>query len=83
VGHESLRRCPYASLVLGGFAALVAWFVPSAILSAALWEFAFLSYLGVLINLKSLMEFDGYYVLSDLLEKPNLRPRAWPGWGGI
>jgi hypothetical protein len=27
------------------------------------------------------MEFDGYYVLSDLLEKPNLRPRAlvWAG----
>jgi hypothetical protein len=46
-----------------------------------LWEFALLSYLGVLLNLNPLMEFDGYYVLSDLLEKPNLRPRAlaWLG----
>jgi len=72
---------PYANLVLGGLAALLAWFVPNAILSAALWEFALLSYLGVLINLNPLMEFDGYYVLSDLLEKPNLRPRAlaWLG----
>ena len=25
------------------------------------------------------MEFDGYYVLSDLLDKPNLRPLAWLG----
>jgi putative peptide zinc metalloprotease protein len=35
----------------------------------------------VLVNLNPLMEFDGYYVLSDLLEKPNLRPRAlaWLG----
>jgi putative peptide zinc metalloprotease protein len=46
-----------------------------------LWEFALLSYLGVVLNLNPLMEFDGYYVLSDLLEKPNLRPRAlaWLG----
>jgi hypothetical protein len=26
------------------------------------------------------MEFDGFYVLSDLLEKPNLRTLAWLGW---
>jgi putative peptide zinc metalloprotease protein len=72
---------PYANLVLGGLAALVAWFVPSAVLSAALWEFALLSYLAALLNFNPLMEFDGYYVLSDLLERPNLRPRAlaWLG----
>jgi putative peptide zinc metalloprotease protein len=72
---------PYANLVLGGLAALVAWFVPSAVLSAALWEFALLSYLAVLLNFNPLMEFDGYYILSDLLERPNLRPRAlaWLG----
>ena len=74
---------PYANLVLGGFAALVAWFVPNAVLSAALWEFALLSYIAVVLNFNPLMEFDGYYVLSDLLEKPNLRPRslAWLGRG--
>ena len=40
-----------------------------------------LSYLGVLPNFNLLMEFDGYYILSDLLEKPNLRPLtlAWLG----
>jgi putative peptide zinc metalloprotease protein len=72
---------PYANLVLGGLASIAAWFVPSAVLSAALWEFALLSYLAVLLNFNPLMEFDGYYVLSDLLERPNLRPRAlaWLG----
>lgn len=56
---------------------------PNAVLAAALWQFALVSYLGLLLNLNPLMEFDGYYVLSDLLEKPNLRPRAlaWLGSG--
>jgi putative peptide zinc metalloprotease protein len=72
---------PYADLVTGGFAALVAWLVPDAVVSAALWQFALVSYIGVLANLNPLMEFDGYYVLSDLLDKPNLRSRAlsWLG----
>jgi putative peptide zinc metalloprotease protein len=72
---------PYTNLVIGSLASIAAWFVPNAVLSAVLWEFALLSYLGVLLNLNPLMEFDGYYVLSDLLEKPNLRPRAlaWLG----
>src|SRR5215212_236056 len=72
---------PYTNLVIGSLASIAAWFVPNAVLSAVLWEFALLSYLGVLLNLNPLMEFDGYYILSDLLEKPNLRPRAlaWLG----
>ena len=72
---------PYADLVTGGLAAIVAFFVPNAVLSAALWQFALVSYIGVLANLNPLMEFDGYYILSDLLDRPNLRPRAlaWLG----
>jgi putative peptide zinc metalloprotease protein len=72
---------PYTNLVIGSFASIAAWFVPNAVFSAVLWEFALLSYLGVLLNLNPLMEFDGYYVLIDLLEMPNLRPRAlaWLG----
>ena len=72
---------PYADLVTGGLAAIVAWLVPNAVVSAALWQFALISYIGVLVNLNPLMEFDGYFVLSDLLERPNLRPRAlaWLG----
>ena len=67
--------------MIGSLASIAAWFVSNAVFSAALWEFALLSYLAVVLNLNPLMEFDGYYVLSDLLEKPNLRPRAlaWLG----
>ena len=76
---------PYADLVTGGLAAFVAWLLPNPVLSAALWQFALISYIGVLVNLNPLMEFDGYFVLSDLLERPNLRPRAlaWLGTGLI
>src|SRR5215213_6168061 len=42
---------PYADLVTGGLAAIVAWFVPSVMLAAALWQFALVSYIGVLVNL--------------------------------
>lgn len=74
---------PYTELVLGGAAALAAWLVPDPVLSAVLWQFALLSYISVLVNLDPLMEFDGYYVLIDLLDQPNLRPRAlaWLGNG--
>jgi putative peptide zinc metalloprotease protein len=74
---------PYADLVTGGLAAIVAWLVPNAVVSAALGQFALISYIGVLANLNPLMEFDGYFVLIDLLERPNLRPRAlvWLGTG--
>jgi hypothetical protein len=45
---------------------------PNAVLAAALWQFALVSYVGLLLNLNPLMEFDEYYVLSDLAERLEL-----------
>ncbi len=72
---------PYADLVLGSVAALAALFTPNPVVAAFLWQFALVSYVGVLINFNPLMEFDGYYILIDLLDRPNLRPEAlsWLG----
>ncbi len=72
---------PYADLVLGSVAALVALFTPNPVVAAFLWQFALVSYVSVLINFNPLMEFDGYYILIDLLDRPNLRPEAlsWLG----
>ena len=71
---------PYANAVLGGLAALVAGFVPGAA-GGVLWQVAVVNYLLVFVNLNPLLEYDGYYVLVDLLERPNLRQRtlAWLG----
>lgn len=71
----------YANLVLAAFAALAALVVQDLVWAAALWQFAFWSYWVVLANLNPLLEYDGYYVLADWLDRPNLRARAlaWLG----
>ena len=72
---------PYANVVLAGAAALAGWAAPAAALAGALWQFALVSYVVVLVNLCPLFEYDGYYVLMDWLERPNLRRRSmtWLG----
>jgi len=72
---------PYANILLAASAALVALSLRNAALVAVLWQFAFISYVGVLLNLNPLLERDGYFVLIDLLERPNLRVRClrWLG----
>lgn len=72
---------PYANMILAGVAALVAPWMSLPEIAAALWQFALVSYVLVLVNLCPLLEYDGYYVLMDLLERPNLRRHAltWIG----
>jgi len=72
---------PYTNVVLASSASIGAWFVPDQVVTAVLWQFALVSYLGVLLNLNPLLEYDGYYLLSDIVERPNLRMRSlqWIG----
>jgi putative peptide zinc metalloprotease protein len=72
---------PYANIISGGIAALGSWFTASPVASSALWQLALVSYAMVLVNLNPLLEYDGYYVLIDWLDRPNLRSRAiaWLG----
>ncbi len=72
---------PYTNLVLSGFGVLVAGLVPNVAFAAALWQIALTSYLIALYNLNPLLEFDGYYALSDLLDRPNLRRHALAWFG--
>jgi putative peptide zinc metalloprotease protein len=73
---------PYTNLILAGIAALAAWWTTNPIVTVALWQFAFASYVMVLFNFNPLMEYDGYYVLMDWLERPNLRARSLRWLGG-
>mgnify|MGYP001822598586 CR=1 FL=1 len=72
---------PFANLVLAGMAAIGAATVTSPLMSAILWQFVLASYYLALINLNPLLEFDGYYILSDFLDRPNLRDNSlrWIG----
>lgn len=74
---------PYTNAITGSLAALAALVLPSETASGALWAFAFLSYAMAAINLNPLLEFDGYYVLSDCLCRPNLRVQALARLGSI
>jgi putative peptide zinc metalloprotease protein len=64
---------PVASVVLAGFAAVVASCpLPEPVRSLA-WSISIMNYGVSVWNLNPLIELDGYYVLTDLLGRPNLR----------
>jgi len=67
---------PFAQLVLAGIASIVAWSFPGWILAETMYKFAVLNYLVVIMNLIPLLELDGYYILADLIEIPDLRERS-------
>jgi putative peptide zinc metalloprotease protein len=67
---------PYAELVVAGAASLVAWLLPGAVVSGLLYRFALLNYFVIFLNLVPLLELDGYWILSDAIQVPDLRPRS-------
>ncbi|HET9519350.1 MAG TPA: cyclic nucleotide-binding protein, partial [Actinoplanes sp.] len=68
---------PAAGLVLAGSAQLIGLAVPA--LGPLVFKLAFAWYLNALFNLNPFLALDGYYLLMDWLEIPNLRARglAW------
>jgi len=68
---------PAVDLTLAGSAALGAAFAHDPRAAAWAWSFAAARYLGFLWNLNPLLELDGYYALTDLLGRPNLRQEGF------
>jgi hypothetical protein len=64
-----------SDLTIAGVCALVALVAGPAV-SAAAFAAATVLYLRVLMNMSPLLEYDGYYILADLLNRPNLRRRS-------
>ena len=71
---------PYATLVLGGAIEVGAQLAPAGTAAAVAWLLSLPIYGSVLLNLNPLLEYDGYYVLSDLLDRPSLRSEALGGF---
>jgi putative peptide zinc metalloprotease protein len=67
---------PYTGFVLGGAASLIAVFSPFQALNGWMYQLAFLIILDSILNLNPLLKWDGYYILMDWLELPNLRTRS-------
>lgn len=67
---------PYMNFLVGGLCAVILWLNPSSSLSQVLFSLAFTCYIGAIFNLNVLLELDGYYMLIDWLEIPQLRTRS-------
>ena len=68
---------PAASFVVAALATLVASSPLPESIRAVAWSLALINYGISLWNLNPLIELDGYYVLVDLLNRPNLRSDAF------
>jgi CRP-like cAMP-binding protein/Zn-dependent protease len=67
---------PFTETVIAGIAAIFLFSFPEGPLADLLYRFALLNYLVIFLNLIPLLELDGYWILSDLIQVPDLRPRS-------
>ncbi len=67
---------PYGQSLGAGMASIIAWAYPQWVLSETLFRYTVLAYLNIFLNLIPILELDGYYMLSDWLRIPDLRPRS-------
>jgi putative peptide zinc metalloprotease protein len=74
---------PYANFIISGLATLGIGFAGDAGVRAALFQIALTGDVLGLLNLNPLLEFDGYYVLMDWLDIPNLRSKALAFIGSV
>jgi putative peptide zinc metalloprotease protein len=67
----------YVELILAAIATYVWWFSEPGLLNQLALSVMFVSSVStVVFNANPLMRYDGYYILADLLEIPNLRQKA-------
>lgn len=67
----------YVELVLAAIAVFVWWFSTPGVINQLALNVIFVSSVTTLLfNANPLLRYDGYYILSDLLEIPNLRSKA-------
>jgi CRP-like cAMP-binding protein len=67
---------PYGQAIGAGLASLLAWAFPQWALSETLYRYTVLAYLNIFLNLIPILELDGYWMLSDYLRTPDLRPKS-------
>jgi putative peptide zinc metalloprotease protein len=67
---------PVSDAFLGGAFALACLTLAAGTLRDICFQLAVGAYLGALMNLNPFVERDGYHILADVLDEPNLRGRA-------
>jgi putative peptide zinc metalloprotease protein len=67
---------PYSGFVIAGLCGLLVWVLPHGGLAQVLFNLAVLTYVTAAMNLIPFLELDGYWMLLDLLQTTDLRPRS-------
>jgi putative peptide zinc metalloprotease protein len=67
---------PYSDIILGSICSIIIIIFPGLALNNFLYQVAFISFAGALVNLDPLLELDGYFLLMDWLEIPLLRKKS-------
>jgi CRP-like cAMP-binding protein/Zn-dependent protease len=67
---------PFAESVLAGVSSMLLFAFPQGHVANFLYKFSVLNYYVIFLNLIPLLELDGYWVLADGIEVPDLRPRS-------
>lgn len=73
---------PYSGFFLAGFSSLLVWLFPAGLVTTVLFKLAVAAYLTNLFNLMPLLLLDGYWILEQWVEIPQLRERALAFVGG-
>lgn len=67
----------YVEMILASFATFVWWFSEPGLVNDLALNMMFLNAVStIVVNGNPLLRFDGYYILMDMLEIPNLRQKA-------
>ncbi|QDV80274.1 biotin/lipoyl-binding protein [Botrimarina mediterranea] len=67
----------YVEVVLASICTFIWWFTEPGLLHYVCLNIMFVSSVStILFNANPLLRYDGYYILSDLMEVPNLRQKA-------
>ncbi len=67
----------YVEVVLASICTFIWWFTDPGLLHYVCLNIMFVSSVStILFNANPLLRYDGYYILSDLMEVPNLRQKA-------
>jgi CRP-like cAMP-binding protein len=67
---------PYGQLFGAAIASILAWAYPQWVVSETLYRYTVLAYLNIFLNVIPILELDGYFMLSDWLRVPDLRPKS-------
>jgi putative peptide zinc metalloprotease protein len=57
-------------------AAIVLWALPTGTAGTVIYQFVIINYFVLFLNLVPFLELDGYWILSDWLRQPDLRPES-------